>query len=462
MLIPVVVGLALFMEYLDGMAIMTAIPAMARDLNSDPAHLSLAVTAYLLTLAIFIPASGWVADRCGARTVFQVAMAIFTLASILCGISETLPQLLVGRVLQGLGGALMAPVARLILIRTFPKSELVRAMSWFTIPGLIGPALGPPLGGFLTDFSSWRWIFLINVPFGIAGIVLTAFLIENYREAAAKPFDWPGFFLTGGALGSSLYAVDAIGHGAVWGWEAALLVAAALVLVFLAIRHGRVSANPLIDLKLLRLPTFRVSNTGGFLFRIALNAVIVLQPVLVQVGFGMTAFQSALLTVCGAIGMVLIRVKIRQILKRFGFRRSLIWNGLLTALSIAAVCFFVPGTPALFFAAAYFACGVTRSLQFMAISTIVYSDVPPEKASAATSFSSMSDQLAAAIGASIAGILLQLAATWRGVTADALTATDIQWAMGAMALLTVLSVPPMLRLKSDAGAEVSGHRRPPA
>ncbi len=459
MVIPVVVGLALFMEYLDGMAIMTAIPAMAQSLNSDPAHLSLAVTAYLLTLAIFIPASGWVADRCGARTVFQVAMAIFTLASILCGISQTLPQLLIGRVLQGFGGALMAPVARLILIRTFPKSELVRAMSWFTIPGLIGPALGPPLGGFLTDFSSWRWIFLINVPVGVAGIVLTAFLIENYREPEAKPFDWRGFFLTGGALGSSLYSVDAIGHGAATGWVAAFLLLGALILVLLAIRHGRVGINPLIDLKLLRLPTFRVSNTGGLLFRIALNGAIVLQPVLVQVGFGMTAFQSALLTVCGAVGMIMIRLWIRHLLKRFGFRRSLIWNGLFTALTLGVVCFFTPGTPVVFFVAAYFACGVARSFQFMAISTIVYSDVPPEQASAATGFSSMADQFAAAVGASTAGILLQLAASWRGVTAEALTASDIQWAMGAMALLAVLSVPPMMRLRSDAGAEVSGHRR---
>lgn len=458
MLIPVVVGLALFMEYLDGMAIMTALPAMARSLNSDPAQLSLAVTAYLLTLAIFIPASGWVADRCGARTVFQVAMGVFTLASILCGMSQTLPQLLAGRILQGLGGALMAPVARLILIRAFPKTELVRAMSWFTIPGLIGPALGPPLGGLLTDLSSWRWIFFINVPIGIAGILLTAFLVENHRETEPRPFDWKGFFLTGGALGSSLYAVDALGHGAVTGWAAGLLFTIASVLVVCALRHGRSANDPLIDLQLLRLPTFRVSSTGGLLFRIALGGVIVLQPVLVQVGFGMTAFQSAMLTVCGAVGMILIRVRIRPLLRRFGFRRSLLWNGLLTAFSIAAVCFFGPGTAPLFFAVAYFACGLTRSFQFMAMSTIIYSDVPSERASAATSFASMADQLAAAIGTSIAGILLQLAASWRNVTADRLTAPDIQVAMGVMALLALLSVVPMLRLRPDAGAEVSGHR----
>jgi EmrB/QacA subfamily drug resistance transporter len=457
MIVPLIVGSALLMEFLDATAVLTALPAMARSLNSDAAHLSVVISAYLLSLSIFIPASGWIADRWGARTVFQAAIGIFTLASMLCGLSGSLGELTAARVLQGFGAALMTPVARLILLRTFPKSELVRAMAWFSMPALIGPMFAPLLGGFLTDYASWRWIFFINVPLGLLAIGATAFVLKNDRGGEIKPFDWIGFVLTALALVAFISTTDAIGHGVLRAPGMILAVAGTAGLVLSAVLHARRHPFPIVDLSLLRLSTFRAANTGGLLYRIAFNAVLVLQPVLLQVGFGMNALHSGGLTLFGACGLFTMRPWVRPILRRFGFRAVLACNAFLSAIAVVIVCLFSADTPLVVFAAAFFVGGLTRSLQYMCYSTVVFAEVPPAKASVATSVSSMSDRFSGALGASVASILLSLTTFLRDGRPDSLNSVDIQWSLGMLGVLVAASGLVALRLDRDAGAEVSGH-----
>jgi EmrB/QacA subfamily drug resistance transporter len=457
MLVPLIIGSALLMQFVDSTAVLTALPAMARSLNSDPANLSIIISAYMLSLSVFIPASGWIADRWGARTIFQIAIAIFTLASILCGLSESVPQLTAARVLQGAGAALMTPVARLILLRKFQKSELVRATTWFSTPALIGPMFAPLLGGFLTDYASWRWIFFINAPVGLLAIVLVGLFVENYRGLEAKPFDWTGFGLTAAALVAIMSAADAIAHGALSLSMAAPVIAGVAAIVALTVRHARRSPAPILDLSLFRFPTFRISNTGGMLYRIAFNAILILQPVLLQFGFGMDAIHSGGLTLFGAVGLFTMRPWIRPLLRRFGFRAALGWNALVGALAIILIVPFTAHTPPALFAVAFFLGGITRCLQYTSLSTIVFADVPATKASAATSFSTMSDRFSGALGASVAGLFLHLATGLQGRSVDQLQASDIQWAIAALAVLVALSGISALTLRRDAGSEVSGH-----
>lgn len=459
MLVPVVVGAALLMEFLDATAIVTALPDMARSLHSDPAHLTLAITVYFLALALFIPISGWTADRYGARTVFQAALAVFTAASIGCGLSNSLVTLIGFRALQGAGAALMTPVGRLILLRSFPRAELVRATAWFSMPGLIGPMLGPPLGGFLATYVSWHWIFFINLPFGVIAITLTALTVRNHRAEEPRPFDWMGFLLTAAAISAAIVAMKMPGNGnRTDDLLAAALALGAVVLGALSWRHARHHPHPLLDLTLQRLPTFRLSIGAGFLYRLALNGTIVLLPVLVQTGFGMTAARSSIFMLCGAVGLFAMRPRVRHILRRFGFRATLFWNGLISALSVVLFCALTGATPLVAIGIAFLVCGLSRSLQFMSLSTIVFADVPVAQSSHASSLASMADQFAAALGTGLAGILLQFAASRHGATAPAPDAADIQFALAVLALLTALSAFATLRLHANAGTEVSGNR----
>ena len=314
-LVPLIVAVALFMENMDSTVIATSLPAIAADIGTSPLALKLAVTCYLLSLAIFIPASGWTADRFGARTVFRAAIAVFVAGSIGCALASSLTGFVVARIVQGIGGAMMTPVGRLILVRTIDRRALVGAMVWVTMPALIGPIIGPPVGGFITTYFTWHWIFLINVPIGLVGIVLVTRYIENVRVAAPPPFDVLGMVLAGLGVGGLAFGLSVLGLDYLpWPVIAALIGGgAAASAAYVA--HARRTPDPLLDLSLLSVPTFRASIVGGFLFRLGVGALPFLLPLLLQIGFKLTPFQSGLITFCSALGALAMKTAVTRILK---------------------------------------------------------------------------------------------------------------------------------------------------
>ena len=456
MLVPLIVACALFMENLDSTIIATALPQMAETFGVSPVRLNIGITAYILALAIFIPVSGWIADRFGGRTVFRAAIATFTIASVLCGLSNSVAELTGARILQGIGGAMMVPVGRLVLLRAVPKHELVRSMAWLTVPALIGPICGPPLGGFITTYFSWRYVFYLNIPFGLLGMALVTRFIPNDRESDPPPLDWLGFLLTGLALGLFMYGLDSFTHERAEGWLIALLVAGGIVFAVLSLLHARRHPHPLLDLDLLRIPTFAVNCDAGSLFRLASAALPFLLPLLLQVGFGMSAFASGLLTFAQALGAMPMKICARPILRRLGFRTTLILDAAISAATMVGCGFLTPDTPALAILLLIFLSGFFRSLQFTALQSLAYADIPAEKMSAGTSLAVMLQQVANGVGVALAALILQGALAWRG--GGRLTPEDFQLAFLAIAALAASSVLLYLRLAPDAGAEVSGHK----
>ena len=329
MITPLIVATALFMEQLDGTILATALPVMAADLHEDPVALKLALTSYFLSLAVFLPLSGWVADKFGARHVFRSAIVVFTLGSILCGFSNSLLTIIIARSIQGMGGAMMTPVGRLVLVRTAPRHELVRAMAWLTIPALVGPLIGPPLGGFLATYADWRYIFWINVPIGLLGVVLATRFIPDLSEAHARPLDRRGAMLSGIGLCGLVFGFTIGGRGLVAAPLVALITSIGAIALVAYVRHARQTPHPILDLRLLRIPTFRAAIVGGFLFRVGLGASPFLLPLLLQEGFHLTPLQSGLLTFAGAAGAIAMKTTAQPIINRFGFRRVLIVNALI-------------------------------------------------------------------------------------------------------------------------------------
>jgi len=322
-IVPLIVACALFMQNLDSTVIATALPAIAVSLHEDPLRLNLAITSYLLSLAVFIPLSGWMADRFGARPVFCWAIAVFTLGSAGCGLAYNLPELIAARILQGMGGAMMVPVGRLVLLRTVPKADLVRALAFLSMPALLGPVIGPPLGGFIVTYSSWRWIFYINLPVGILGIVLGRLFIADLRERNVGPLDLRGFVLAGVGLAGLTFGLEAVGRGALPVTVVGGLIVGGAICVALYVLHARHASYPIIDLALMRIPTFAASIYGGSLFRVGIGALPFLLPMLLQVGFGMNALGSGLLTFASAAGAMTMRLTATPVIRLVGFRRVL-------------------------------------------------------------------------------------------------------------------------------------------
>jgi len=453
--VPLIVAVALLMENMDASVLATSLPAIARDLGADPIHLKLVLTSYLLALAVFIPASGWVADRFGARVVFRWAIVVFTLGSIGCGMSQDLGQLVVARIVQGLGGSMMMPVGRLILLRAVPRDGLVEALAWLTVPALIGPVLGPPLGGFITTYWDWRWIFWINVPLAVLGIVLVTALIPNIREEAVRRFDGLGFLLVGPGLAALLTGVTLAGLGLAPGWQIGVLVGAGAVLLALYVRHaGRVVA-PILDLSLLKLPTFRTAALAGTSFRVAVGALPFLLPLLLQLGFGMTAFQSGLLTFASGVGAMLMKFAAQPLLRRFGFRGVLVGNAVVSAVLLAGPALFTPVTPVVIMLAVLFVGGVSRSLQFTAINAIAYAEVEPARLSQATSLTAVLQQLSGSIGITLAALTLEVTGALRGVAA--VDAGNFGVVFTMVTVLALGSALGFLRLDKSAGSGLVRH-----
>jgi EmrB/QacA subfamily drug resistance transporter len=357
------VACALFMENLDSTVIATSLPAIAKDLHEDPISLKLALTSYLISLAIFIPASGWAADRFGARTIFRAAIIVFTLGSISCGIARTLLGLVCSRVIQGLGGAMMVPVGRLLLLRSVERSELVSALSFLTVPALLGPMTGPLLGGFITTYFHWRWIFWINVPVGAIGIIIATLFLDDIK-GEDLPFDVSGFLLCGLGLAFLLFGLGGVGRGLI-PWHAAIVLAAFGILALAAyVLHARGAVFPLLDVKLLSIKTFRASVVGGSLFRIGIGSIPFLLPLMLQTGFGLSAFQSGSITFIASVGAMAMKTTAPRILRLFGFRRVLVFNAMLSAAFLGCYGFFTPSTPVVVMMSLLLVSGFVRSLEF--------------------------------------------------------------------------------------------------
>lgn len=447
-----IVACALFMENLDGTVISTSLPAIARDLHEDPISLKLALTSYLLALAVFIPASGWVADKFGTRVVFRAAIIVFTTGSILCGLSSSLGGFVTARIIQGTGGAMMVPVGRLLLLRTVERHNLVRAMSYLTFPALLGPMLGPPVGGFITTYFHWRYIFWINVPIGILGITLVTLFIENVKDPDVRRLDVSGFILSGVGLSSLVFGLTILGRGFAPTWSVLALMAFGAVVVGFYVRHARMTAAPIIDLALLKVPTFRVSVTGGSLFRIGIGAVPLLLPLMLQIGFGMSPLQSGLTTFIAAAGAMAMKATASPILNRFGFKRVLVINGLVGAAFVGLNSLFSPATPILLILGVLLVGGFFRSLQFTGINAIAYADIDADRMSQAVSFAAVAQQLALSVGVAVGAGVVQVMRARHG---GALDLSDFHWAFAVVALLSATSVLAFIRLPEDAGSSLA-------
>ena len=459
-LIALIVATALFMQNLDGTVVATALPTMAQAFGADPLHMNVALTSYLLSLAVFIPVSGWMADRFGARTVFRAAIGVFTVGSVLCGVAQTLPFLVLARIVQGIGGAMMVPVGRLVLLRSVAKSELVAAMAWLTTPALIGPVVGPPLGGFLVEYANWRWIFDINVPIGMLGILLVTLYVPDVREPAPGRLDSIGLVLSGMALACLMVGFETVGRGVLAAPAVASLLVAGAAAGVLYLLHSRravaAGVRPLLDLTLLRIPTFAVSVTAGSLFRIGVGAIPFLLPLMLQLGFGLSPAQSGLVTFASAVGALAMKPAAQYALRTFGFRATLGWNGVVGALLLGLMGFYRPSWPLVVIYAALIAGGFLRSLQFTAYNTIAYADIPRDRMSAATSLYSTLQQLSLTLGITVGAAALQFSTVLSGQAEP--TLSDFTLAFMAVALFSLAAAPLAFRLSADAGDEMSGRR----
>ena len=444
----------MFMQNLDSTIIATALPVIARSLGESPLQLNVAITCYLLSLAVFIPISGWTADRFGARQVFSVAIVVFTLGSIACGLSGSLGMLVVARIVQGMGGAMMVPVGRLVLLRTVPKSELVRAMSFVSVPALIGPVLGPPLGGFIVTYASWRWIFFLNIPIGLVGVLLINLVLKSVDEGTARPFDLSGFALTGVGLAALAFGFETVGRGALPLWVSLALLAVGALCVVLYVRHARRIDHPIIDFALLRIPTYAMATLGGFIFRIGTGALPFLMPLMLQVGFGLSPLKSGLLTFAQAAGAMGMKTSVTTIIRAFGFRSVLAGNAVISAGFLLAYSFFRPDTSHVVIFLLLLSGGFFRSLQMTSINTLSYADVPPAMLSRATSLTSMCQQLSQSVGVGTGALILYVLLATHDRAA--LAPGDFSVALMAVGAISLSSVPFFLRMSGDAGAEVSG------
>lgn len=458
-LVPGIVGCALFMQMLDSTVVATALPAMAAALGTSPVRMNVAITTYLLAVAMFVPLSGWAADRFGARRVFMTAIVLFTAASVFCAVAGSLGHLVVGRLLQGVAGAMMVPVGRVILLRAVPKSELVQAMSFLSIPALLGPMVGPPLGGFLVTYASWHWIFLINVPIGILGVVLVhRYIPQLDAPARGKALDGLGFVLTSFSLVAIIFGFEAMGHDLLPLWQVGLILVAGVLAALAYRRHAERRPDPIIDLSLMRIATFRVANWGGNLSRFAIGATPFLLVMLLQEGFGMTPLAAGMITFVGAIGALLLKLVAVPLLRWLGFRKALIINALTTGGFTAACAFFTPATPIWLMLLVLLLAGFFRSLQLTSVNTLTYADVPHEDMARASALASMSQQVGISLGVAIAAVSLNLSMAWRG--SEQLAVRDVAVGFGVIGLLVAASALAFMRLDPAAGDEVSGRRRP--
>lgn len=440
---------------MDSTVIATSLPAIAADIGSEPIALKLALTAYFVALAIFIPISGWMADRFGAKNIFRLAIFVFMLGSLACSFSFSLETFVMSRFFQGIGSSMMTPVGRLLLVRSTPRNELVAAMAWLTVPALVAPVTGPLIGGFLTTYLSWHWIFWINIPIGIAGIILAGIYLNVPDERTPRPVDIVGFFIAAIAFSGTVFGLSVISLPAlpiIYGYLTLAIGVTASVLYLL---HARKARYPLLDPKLFRHRLFRSSIIGGSLFRIGVGAVPFLLPLMLQLGFGLNPFQSGAITFVSAVGAIMSKFVAERIFSRLGFPRVLGFAALFGGILIGAQGLFTIDTPVPFMMLILISGGLLRSIFFTGSNALGYADISDEEASQATAIVAVAQQLSVALGVAVAGAIIEISSMLSG---GELTLFDFQIAFFAVGGLSALAGLVFVRLPADAGNNVSGHR----
>jgi len=457
--LPFIVAATFFMEYLDTTIIATALPQMARSFSVGPNEVSLGMTAYMLTLAVFIPVSGWIADRFGSRSVFALAVVIFVLASVACGFSVGLVSFTASRILQGIGGAMMVPVGRMIVIRNTDSGRLMQAISTITWPGILAPVIGPTLGGFITTYASWHWIFFLNVPFGLLALAAIVRFVPNQRETAKRPLDRTGFLLSGAALIFLLYGTELASHQETDLVQAIGFMLAGLVIGIVAVRHAHRALHPLLDLTTLGVPTFSVTVLWGSATRIGIEAVPYLTPLLFQLGFGLSPFRSGLLLLASALGNLSMKFFTTRILRRFGFRTIAAVNGAIAVVCTLACGWLAPSTPLAILIGVLFAYGLARSLQFTTLATLAYADVSPGQKGAASTLWSVAQQMTIGMGIAFGALSLRIASALQGSAPASFVLADFRVAFALAGGMVLVSLVGYIRLPRDAGSQISGRTR---
>jgi EmrB/QacA subfamily drug resistance transporter len=446
------VAAVFFMENLDATVITTALPAMAAEFGTAAAHLSVGVSAYLVALTVFIPVSGWAAERYGARRIFAAAIVVFTLASLMCAASGSLWTFTVARTVQGLGGAMMVPVGRLVVLRDTPKEGIVRAIAILTWPALVAPILGPPIGGWLSTHWSWRWIFLLNLPLGILALIAALILVRN-GASERRPFDIAGFLMSAFGFGLFMSGIEAASRSDTRLSLSLGMLSTGVALLLVSARHLRRVEHPLFDLAPLRIDTFRVTAIGGSMFRTAIGTAPFLLPLMFQLGFGYSAVDAGLLLLWLFAGNLCMKPGTTWIMNRFGFRRVLIVNGTLVAAGFAACALLTADTPRGLVAVLLFFTGMTRSMQFTALNTIGFADVPQARMRDATTLFSVLQQMNAGMGIAVGALALSIAALIRG-GAGTVSAGDFRLAFWLIGVLAALAIIDSFWLPARAGARV--------
>jgi EmrB/QacA subfamily drug resistance transporter len=459
-IIPVVVACPLFLQNLDTTVMATALPVIATSLDAQVLHLNLAITSYLLSLAVFLPLSGWLADRYGARAVFCWAIGLFSAGSALCGAATSLWALVAFRLLQGMGGALMVPVARLILLRSVPPALMVSAMIWFTVPPTIGRMVGPLLGGAIVTWTSWRWIFLLNIPFGVLGILAALHFVDDRPEDRRRtPVDTRGFLLLAAGLTVFLAGMETVGKQLVPAWATVLGIGAGAALLLAYVRYSRAREAPVVDLGVLRWQTFRASVVGGIPLRIAIGASPFLLPLMLQVGFGLSPLHSGLLTFASALGSLATRAVMGEAIRRIGFRSLLIGATVATSLFYVSYAFFRPQTPHLLVFLTLLGGGLVNSLVMVSLTTLGFAEIPKPRMSHATTLSTMAQQVSLSVGVVAGALAVSFTAWWRDGDPTSLAAADFYPAFVAIGLSTLASLFSFVRLAPDVGSEMRPERR---
>lgn len=458
--ISLIVAIAFFMQGLDTTAVNTAIPAMAKSFGTDVVHLSAGITSYLIALAIFIPVSGWIADRFGTRRVFCTSIVLFIVASILCGASRTLTQFVLFRVMQGMAGAMMTPVGRLAVLKTTSKENLVTAIAYITWPALVAPILGPLIGGYLTTYWSWHWIFYLNIPISIICVLLAWYHIPEEKEEkpVKRRFDAVGFVLSGSALAGFMYGVELFSRSEIPFYVPILMLVVSLGLLAFNVRYSRHISNPLIDYSIIRIPTYKVTIFTGSVSRMVIGVAPYLVPLMFQEGFGLNPFQSGMLFLATMAGNLAMKPATIWVMRHYNFRTVLIVNGALVALFSFFTSLLLPQTPTIIIVVVMFLSGMFRSMQFSAITTLAFADVPQPNMTAANTLYSTVQQMSIGMGIAIGAVFLRFSNMINGST-DHYSVADFRLAFIFVGILGVLSLYGYTKLAPDAGDVVRVKKR---